>query len=109
MTTRRQMAEMTVMQERVVAALRDGGSAYIADRLIRCMKGRLGRRSDGARPWTCRSPGCVWCGRTLIRRWSVGIERWITHDGAPVSLAVLPLQHDVGQLRIACEVWGEPV
>src|SRR5689334_10797679 len=99
MTTRRQMAQMAAMQERVIAALRGGGDGYVADRLGRCMRARLGRRQHGGRPWTCRSSGCLWCGKTLMRRWWVGIEHWATQDGTPVSLAVLPLPRDAGQLR----------
>jgi hypothetical protein len=93
------MAEMTAMQERIINALWDGGDGYVADRLGRCMRARLGRRQHDGRPWTCRSPGCLWCGKTLMRRWWLGIERWIAQDGAPVSLAVLPRRDDAGQLR----------
>jgi hypothetical protein len=100
-TTRRQMAELATMQERVIDALRASGDTHVANRLERCMRARLGRRSDDGRPWTCRSPGCVWCGKTLMRRWWLGIERWVAENGTPVSIAVLPCPHAAGQLRTA--------
>jgi hypothetical protein len=99
MTTQRQMVEMMAMQERIINALWDGGDGYVADRLGRCMAARLGRRHYDGRPWTCRSAGCLWCGKTLMKRWWAGIQRWITLNGAPVSLAVLPCHHDAGHLR----------
>ena len=34
-------------------------------------------------------------------RWWRGLRRWIEQDGAPVSLAVLPLGHEPGRLRAA--------
>jgi hypothetical protein len=95
------MAEMAAMQEGVIDALHASDDAYVANRLDRCMRARKGRRSDDGRPWTCRSAGCQWCGRTLIRRWWVGIQRWMTRGPEPVSLAVLPLQHLPGELRAA--------
>jgi hypothetical protein len=101
MTTRRQMAEMAAMQMRVITALRDSGDARLMDRLVRCTEARLGRRSGDGRPWTCRSAGCSWCRITQGRRWWVGIQHWITAEGGPVSLAILPLAHRPGELRAA--------
>src|SRR4051812_10103283 len=101
MTTRRQMAEMAAIQERVIETLHDSGEVRIANRLNRCMAARVGRRSADGRPWTCRSAGCSWCRGTLIRRWWAGMERWITTDSDPVSLAVLPLHHEPCGVRTA--------
>src|SRR5689334_18199367 len=101
MTTRHQMTEMVAMQERVIAALRDSGDERLADRLARCLRARVGRRSGDGRPWTCRSAGCAWCRITLMRRWWVGMKRWAMMDSDPISLAVLPFHHELGGLRTA--------
>src|SRR3954452_288386 len=101
MTTRLQMAEMVSTQERVIAALREGGDERLADRLAHCLKARIGRRSDDGRPWTCRSAGCSWCRKTTMRRWWNGVQRWIIEGGEPVSIATIPLQYRPGELRAA--------
>ena len=72
-----------------------------ADMLQRCMEVRLSRRHGSGWPATCRNAGCVWCGPSTARRRWRGIERWITEDDAPVSLAVLPLGPGRGVLRRA--------
>lgn len=101
MTTHRQMAEMVTMQQWVIAVLRRSGDEHVADRLERCLGARVDRQSADGRPWTCRSAGCAWCGKTLFRRWWSGILHWITADGDPVSLAILPVSHGPGELRAA--------
>jgi len=101
MTARRRSAETGAAQVRVIAALRATGDLYSAERLARCMEARAARRQGDGWPWTCRSAGCAWCRRALVLRWWRGLRRWIEQDGAPVSLAVLPLGHEPGRLRAA--------
>jgi hypothetical protein len=90
-TVQRRTIEAAAIQHAVIAALQSTGDLAVADRLERCMHARHGRRSDGGWPWTCRSAGCAWCGRTLLRKWWLGLSHWIVQDGAPVSLALVPL------------------
>jgi hypothetical protein len=101
MTTRLQMAEMVATQERVIAALREGGDERLADRLAHCLRARIGRRLDDGWPWTCRSAGCSWCRKTTMSPWWTGIQRFIATKDGPVSLAMLPLSNRPGELRAA--------
>ena len=101
MTARRRTLEASAAQERVIAALLVTGEAHVAGRLQRCMDAMTTRRHVAGWPWTCRSAGCAWCGTSLAHRWWAGLRRWIDHDGAPVSLAVLPLRRRPGDLRAA--------
>jgi hypothetical protein len=101
MTARPRTVEKAAVQREIIAALRTSGDLRAADGLQRCAEVRLSRRHGSGWPETCRNPGCVWCGPATARRWSRGIERWIVQDGAPVSLAVLPLHHRPGDLRAA--------
>jgi hypothetical protein len=95
------MAEAFSAQAEVVAALLATGDASAAARLQRCAEVRRARRRGDGWPWTCRSAGCAWCRRALVLRWWRGLRRWVEQDGAPVSLAVLPLGHEPGRLRAA--------
>jgi len=102
MTARHRTSDVSAAQERVIAALlATTTSMPVADRLRKCMQARLHRRGGTGWPWTCRSAGCAWCRGPLIGRWWAGLRRWITHDGAAVSLAVLPLHHRPGGLHAA--------
>lgn len=101
MTARRRTLEASAAQERVIAALLSTGDTQVAERLGRCMEAMTTRRHGAGWPWTCRSPGCAWCGISLARRWWKGVQHWVTHDGAQVSLAVLPLSPLPGDLRAA--------
>lgn len=101
MTARRQTLERAAAQEGVIAALLATGHLHVADRLGRCMAAMVSRRNGGGYPWTCRGAGCAWCGKTRARRWWLGLRRWTTSEGGPVSLAVLPLRHRPGGLRTA--------
>ncbi len=101
MTARRRTLEARAAQESVIAALLATGDVHPADRLRRCMAVRLARRGGDGWPWTCRSPGCAWCGRSLARRWWMGMRHWIVQEGVPVSLAVLPLPGHPTGLRAA--------
>ena len=89
------------MQREVITELRAVGDLRAAGRLQRCLEVRLSRRHGSGWPWTCRASGCAFCGPALARRWWRGIERWITEEGAPVSLVVLPLDRHPGGLRIS--------
>jgi hypothetical protein len=95
------MAEAFSAQAEVVAALLATGDTRAAARLQRCAEARKARRRGDGWPWTCRSAGCAWCRRALMLRWWRGLRHWVEQDGAPVSLAVLPLGHDPGRLRAA--------
>ena len=98
----RRPPEARAAQAQIISALRESGDLHIADRLARCMEARGARRQGGGWPWTCRSSGCAWCGGTLARRWWRGLARWAMEDGtAPVSLAIVPLHHRAGGLRIS--------
>ncbi len=102
MIARRRSAEMRAAQAKVISALRESGDLHAANRLARCMQARAARRQGGGWPWTCRSPGCAWCGGTLARRWGRGLFEWAMEDGtAPVTLAILPLHLQAGELRAA--------
>ena len=91
MTARRATLVARAAQERVIATLAATGDTLVADRLQRCLEAMTTRRQGAGYPWTCRGAGCAWCGRSLLRRWWRGMRAWIAQDGAPVSLAVLPL------------------
>jgi hypothetical protein len=96
-TARRRTLQAAAAQERVIAALTATGHLHVADHLERCMAAMTTRRDGGGYPWTCRSAGCAWCGKTLARRWRAGMRCWIVGEGAPVSLAVLPsVDHPAG-------------
>jgi hypothetical protein len=86
---------------RIITALRATGDVHVADRLVRCMAVRRSRHQGDGWPWTCRSPGCLWCGKALARRWWRGIKHWIRQDDGPVSLAILPLSRRSDTLRVA--------
>ena len=99
-TARRRTLEAAAAQERVIAALRATGDLRVADRLQRCMEAMTTRRNGAGWPWACwTSGGCAWCGATIKRRWWAGMRRWIMEEGAPVSLAVLPLPDHPAGLR----------
>jgi hypothetical protein len=36
-----------------------------------------------------------------VRRWWLGLRHWVEQDGGPVSLAVVPLRYQRGELRAA--------
>ena len=101
MTARIRMAEAFSAQAEVVAALLATGDTRAAARLRRCAEAREARRRGDGWPWTCRSAGCAWCRRALVLRWWRGLRHWVEQDGAPVSLALLPLGHRPGRLRAA--------
>ena len=101
MTARTRMAEAFSAQAEAVAALLATGDTRAAARLRRCAEARAARRRGDGWPWTCRSAGCAWCRRALLLRWWRGLRSWVEQDGAPVSLAALPLGHEPGRLRAA--------
>jgi hypothetical protein len=101
MTTDRQMAGAVLSQAMVVAALEQVGQTEVAARLRRCADARSGRRSNDGWPWTCRSAGCLWCRRPLIRRWWAGIQAWCPPDGR--TLVIIPVRYGPGGLRFAVQ------
>lgn len=81
-----------VRQQQVAALLQAMDRDAIAVRLQECGSSRTAR-SRHAWPWTCRSPGCAWCGPRLATRWWRGLQRWAMALSAPamsVTLAVPP-------------------
>lgn len=97
MTTRAEMHGLRVASSEVVAALRDIGEMHVADRLERCAVARS-HRATHCRPWTCRSAGCPWCCRALMRRWQATLFDKIG-GGADVSTVVVHLDGSHGELR----------
>jgi hypothetical protein len=87
MTTDRQMAMAYAAQEEIIVALRSNGDHDLADRLERCAAVRRERRGGDGWPHICRSAGCVWCRRPLIRSWWNGMCHWTT--AATSSLAIM--------------------
>ncbi len=71
-------------QGHVIAALRMSAPAT-ALRLEQCAAMRR-ERSRSRWPWTCRSPGCQWCGPRIAARWWRGMEQWSLASGDAVSL-----------------------
>jgi hypothetical protein len=88
MTTDRQMAMMYAAQQEVIALLNETGDFDLADRLERCAAVRRERRGGDGWPHICRSAGCVWCRRPMIRSWWYGMCRW-SAEATTWSLAVI--------------------
>jgi hypothetical protein len=100
MTMRRRTVSAAAEQSRVVAALLETGETHVAARLQRCMAAMTTRRHGAGWPWMCRGSGaCAWCRQALGRRWWRGMRHWIMEGGDPVSLVVLPVARDTGNLR----------
>lgn len=102
-STRALLTEAEALQSSVIAALLSTGDVDLADRIRRCQQARVSRRGDMAHgwPWRCRSPGCWSCRRSAGWRWWIGMLHWAKESDGPVSLAVVPLHHEPGGLRIA--------
>jgi hypothetical protein len=103
LTAQRRTIQAATTQRAVIGALRAAGDIAVADRLERCGLARQGRRGDGGWPWTCRSAGCVWCGRALVRKWWLGLRQWISSSGGLMSLIVVRLDHHTDELRGAVQ------
>jgi hypothetical protein len=97
MTTDHQMAMMYAAQEAVIAALYVIGEVDLADRLERCATARRQRHYGDGWPRTCRSAGCVWCRRAMIRGWWNGMCQW-SAEAATSSLAIIPVHSPAGLL-----------
>ena len=76
MTTDREMAKMYADQEEVIAALHAMGDHDLADRLERCAAVRRERHHGDGWPRICKTGGCVWCRRPMIRSWWGGFSDW---------------------------------
>jgi hypothetical protein len=95
MTTDRQMETMYAAQQEVIVVLHAIGETDLADRLERCMSARRERHHGDGWPCICRSAGCVWCRRPMIRSWWNGMRQW-TAEATTWSLAVIPLHWSAG-------------
>jgi hypothetical protein len=95
MTTNRQMAMMHTAQQQVIVALRGTGEVDLAGRLDRCMTARRERRGGDGWPLTCRSAACVWCRRSMIRSWWLGMQGW-SAEATTSSLAIIPVRSPSG-------------
>jgi hypothetical protein len=96
-TTRAESERLRAVSRQLVADLRQAGAQHVADRLARCAAERRQRR-PGVRNWSCRSVGCPWCGRALLRRWQGGLHDWVGGDAGDASYVVVPLAGG-GELR----------
>jgi hypothetical protein len=94
MTTDHQMAMMYAAQEEVIVALTEVGEVDLAGRLERCAAARRERRGGDSWPFSCRSAGCVWCRRPMIRAWWNGMCQWSA--GTTSSLAIIPVHSPEG-------------
>jgi hypothetical protein len=95
MTTDHQMAVMYAAQQQVIVALRGTGEVDLAGRLDRCMTARRERRGGDGWPLTCRSAACVWCRRSMIRSWWLGMQGW-SAEATTSSLAIIPVRSPSG-------------
>ena len=90
------MAMAYPAQQQVIVALTEVGEVDLADRLERCMTARRSRHNGDGWPFTCRSAGCVWCRRSMIRAWWNGMCRWLA--GTTASLAIMGIDLPAGLL-----------
>jgi hypothetical protein len=90
MTTEREMEIAYADQQEVINALRSIGDPDLADRLERCMTGRQQRHYGSGWPYSCRTSGCLWCRRAMIRGWWAGIRYW-SEAAALSSVAIIPV------------------
>ena len=98
MTTQYEMELAYGAQRQVISALRSIGEIDLAARLEGCMMARRERHGGDGWPKTCRSAGCIWCRRALMRGWWAGMGQWAA--GSMASLATIPLNSSAG-LRAA--------
>jgi hypothetical protein len=95
MTTMREMENAYPAQQEIIAALREIGDNDLAHRLERCMTARQQRCYGSGWPYSCRSAGCFWCRRAMIRGWWAGFLYW-AKAATTSSLAIIPLQSPSG-------------
>ena len=89
--TKQQLTAGCRIQRKVIAALRATPERQLADRLKRCMAGRL---SGAGRARACLSPGCFWCRSQMIQSWWHGICGWAAPDTS--SLTIITLRSPTG-------------
>jgi hypothetical protein len=95
MTTQREMEMACTAQQEVIVALRSTGEVDLADRLEGCMIARRQRHYGDGWPRTCRSAGCVWCRRAMIRGWWNGMCQW-SAEAATSSLVIIRVHSPEG-------------
>jgi hypothetical protein len=82
-------------QQEVINALRSIGDPDLGDRLERCMTARQQRHYGTGWPYSCRTSGCLWCRRAMIRGWWAGIRYW-SKSAATSSLSIIPALSPAG-------------
>lgn len=88
--TRAEVALAEAHQQQVNEELVARGDRQIALRLQHCQHARMDRGAGW--PWRCRSAGCFFCRRTMMRRWWRGFQMWLS--GPDISLAIIPARGD---------------
>jgi hypothetical protein len=95
MTTKHEMEIAYAAQQEVIAVLYEIGEPVLADRLKRCMTARQERHYGDGWPFSCRTSGCYWCRRAMVRGWWEGMRYW-SAAAKTSSLAIIPIRSPAG-------------
>ena len=88
------MEKAYAAQQEVIDTLHEIGDPDLAARLERCMMARQQRHCGDGWPYSCRSAGCLWCRRTMIRGWWFGMREW--SSASVSSLAIISVLSPIG-------------